>query len=144
MPEETIIYIVLNEQLKEMDDWRTLNVSTMLGQLIGNQVDSSCFGPAVTDASGVVHAGLGNVVLPILAIKGDQMLEFYKKAKEKEKEASIKVFDFSLCAQNSHVYKEYQEKLQKKSSEEQTLLGVAVVGAKKASRSLCGSLARWK
>ena len=67
--EDTAIYIILNEDLKYMEDWRMPNTICMLGMLIGTKVDDSCVGPNITDASGVEHNGIGNVVLPDLVAK---------------------------------------------------------------------------
>lgn len=141
---ETGIYIVLNEKLKELEAWRLPNIVIMLGMMVGTKIDASCIGPAIEDASGIKHAGIGNVMMPILSMQETDMANFYTRCKDKEKEEEINVFDFALCAQNSKAYDDYESKLTAKTLDEQTILGIALCGDKKAVRSLCGSLPRWK
>lgn len=144
MIEETAIYIVLNEKLSTMEPWRLPNIVFMLGMMLGTKVDASCIGPEVTDASGITHAGIGNVVLPILAMKEAEMKAFYMRCKESEAANGLKVFDFTYAAQSSTVYDEYIQKLSRETLDQQLILGVAILGPKKPARSLCGSLPRWK
>lgn len=142
--QETSIYIVLNEKLKTMETWRTPNIVFMLGMMLGTKVDKACVGPEVIDASGIVHAGIGNIVLPILSMKEAHMATFYRRCKEGERQNGINVFDFTYAAQSSTTYPEYEAKLAKENLEQQLILGIALLGPKKSVRSLCGSLPRWK
>jgi hypothetical protein len=144
MTNETSIYIILNEKLKQMDDWRMPNTVTMLSMLIGTVANNACFGEDVTDKSSITHRGIGNIVLPILSMKEEEMKDFYCKTKKSEQENNMTVFDFTSTAQNSHQYDEYAEKLSKQTLEEQEILGIGIIGDKKPARSLCGSLPRWK
>lgn len=138
------IYILLNQKLKDMEEWRTHNTVFMLGMVLGTKVDNSCLGPDVIDASGIKHAGIGNTVLPVLAVKEIDMLNLYKLIKDREVDSEFEAIDFTLTAQNSHVYAEYSQKLSAEKIEEQIILGVALLGDQKALRSICGSLPRWK
>ena len=137
-------YIVLNQNLKEMDAWRIPNTVSMLGLLLGTKIDAACLGPPITDASGITHAGMSAVVIPVLSIQDSEMRDFFMRCKKKEKELGIQVFDFTLTAQNSKVYEDYERKLSGQTLPEQVVLGIAIIGGKKAVRSLCGSLGRWK
>ena len=141
---ETGIYIVLNEKLKEMDSWRLPNIVTMLGMMIGTKIEAYCIGPEIKDASGINHAGIGNVMMPILSVQEGDMANFYARCKDSEKENEINVFDFVLCAQNAKSYDDYEANLSVKTLDDQVVLGIAICGDKKPVRSLCGSLPRWK
>jgi len=138
------IYLILNQKLKEMEDWRTHNTVFMLGTVLGRKLDDSYFGTEVVDASGINHAAIGNTVLPILEVKESDILSFYKLCKEREKNGDFEVIDFTLTAQNSNMYEEYSAKLSSEKVEDQVILGIALFGDQKMTRSICGSLARWK
>jgi hypothetical protein len=138
------INIVLNEKLKSLEPWRTPNTVCMLSMMLGTVADDSCFGPDVKDASAIIHRGIGNVVLPVLAIQDDTIRAFYQRAKKSENENNLHVFDFTEAAQSSKRYDEYQQKLSQQKLADQLILGLALIGEPKVVRSLCGSLPRWR
>ena len=140
----TAITIVLNEKLKTLDSWRTPNTVCMLSMMLGKEASLACFGPDVKDASGILHRGIGNVVLPILLIKAEAMPAFYERVKKAEATNNLYVFDFTEAAQASKQYNDYQQKLAQQKLSDQLILGLAMIGEPKAVRSLCGSLARWQ
>lgn len=141
---ENSIYIILNPKLKEMEDWRTANTIFMLGIVLGNKLNGNYFGSAVIDGSGIKHAGIGNTVLPILSSREGEINSLYQSCKEKEINGNFEVIDFTLTAQNSHIYDEYSEKLSKEKVEDQIILGIALYGETKSLKSICGSLGKWK
>lgn len=138
------IYVLLNQKLHEMENWRIQNAVFMLGTVLGTKLDESYFGPAITDASNITHAGIGNTVLPVLEVKENNMVEIYKLCKEREKVGVLEIIDFTLTAQNSNKYEEYTEKLSSEKIEDQLILGIALFGDQKITKSICGSLPRWK
>ena len=138
------IYILLNQKLKTMDEWRISNTVFMLGIVLGTKLDAVFFGPEVIDASEIIHAGIGNTVLPVLSVKESEMVSIYKTCKNREMQGSFEVIDFTLTAQNSNEYDQYAQKLSSEKIEDQTILGIALFGDTQIVKSITGRLARWK
>ncbi|MCU0495229.1 MAG: DUF2000 domain-containing protein [Chloroflexaceae bacterium] len=93
--------------------------------------------PDVPDSSGTMHAGMAEVVLPILQAPGDRLKQLHTSARVVE---GMLVIGFSNAAQSSPTYAAYTSKLATTPLEELHFLGLALHGPKKAVNKLTGNL----
>lgn len=112
------------------------NATAVLGVSIGRHVDG-IVGPAVTDQSGLRHAGIVSIPLPVLKASRDDLLKIREKARG---ESGVQVFDFSDKAQRSKTYEEYTQVLAATHSAELTYVALALEGERKAVERLTGNL----
>ncbi|MBI2033427.1 MAG: DUF2000 domain-containing protein [Candidatus Levybacteria bacterium] len=112
------------------------NTAAVLSLTLGKKIDG-LIDKDLVDASGRVHTGLTNTPLPIL--KTSEM-EVKKILQEAGLEKDILVVDITDAAQTTKNYKDYEEKLKGKKTEELKVLGIALAGTQKQVKSLTGNL----
>lgn len=112
--------------------WLTANATAVLGVAVGAHGLVTA-GPALPDSEGSWHPGIGTMPLPILSAPRDDLPAVRRKALEQD----IMVIDFNDAAKESRVYDEYRERLLSGAS---GYLGLALIGRKKAVRSITGNL----
>ena len=114
------------------------NTAAMLGISIG-KLHPSIVGADVTDATGLVHAGISTY--PISMLKGDEALLRDLRLRLFEPEfAGLTVVDFSDVAQKINVYADFVQKAAETPEREHAYYGIALFGEKKKVNRLTGML----
>lgn len=112
------------------------NAVAYLGVTLGQRMED-CLRPDVVDSAGQTHAGMAQVVLPILQAPREALTQIQRRAAAAE---DVLVIGFSNAAQSSGLYEEYAAKIAAMPLEELFFLGLAIHGPKKAINKLTGSL----
>lgn len=107
-----------------------------LGRLVPELVGEDC-----TDASGQIHKGITNRVVPVLGASTEQIKEISQKLEALDKIESV---GFNTTAQRSRTYDEYREQLSKMKNSQIDYSGICLYGDKKSIDSLTGSLPLYK
>lgn len=111
------------------------NTVAYLGVTLGQRMED-CLRPDVVDSAGQTHAGMAQVVLPILQAPREALTQIQRRAAAED----VLVIGFSNAAQSSGLYEEYAAKIATMPLEELFFLGLAIHGPKKAINKLTGSL----
>src|SRR3989344_2377105 len=112
------------------------NTAAVLSLSLGEKI-KGLIGPDLKDKSNTNHIGLTQDPLPILKASDTQIREIYNDALNNK---SLLVIDITDAAQTTKNYKDYEEKLSDKSTEELKLLGIALAGPNKLVGKLTGNL----
>ncbi|MFC4563608.1 DUF2000 domain-containing protein [Nocardiopsis mangrovi] len=112
--------------------WLAANTAAVLGVALGAH-GLIGLGPELPDADGVLHPGIGDTPLPVLASPREGLPALRAKARE----SGLFVVDFNDAARLSRNYGEYKERLAAGSA---GYLGLALHGSRKAVRSISGNL----
>ena len=112
------------------------NASAVLALTIGKSVEG-IIDRDITDASGSVHRGITNVVVPILKTNKEDLTILREKARTVP---GVLVVDFSDVAQRTKKYDEYVAQLEMTNASDVRYLGVALYGDKKEIDALTGNL----
>lgn len=113
------------------------NTAAVLSLSLGEKI-KGLIGPDLKDKSGITHVSLTQYPLPILKASADQIYQIYKGSLA---DKNLLMIDITDAAQTTKNYKDYEEKLSGKSSEELKLLGIALAGSGKLVGKLTGNLA---
>ena len=100
-----------------------LSVAKVLGDAVGKETPTECYGPEVTDASGGKHLTLTNMS-HIIKKTSQPKLHLFRKACL---ELGILVHDYSLDALTPN-YEEYQNNLAQKKGEDIVYIAIFVQG----------------
>lgn len=114
------------------------NAAAVLGVTLG-RLRPELVGCDVVDASGVTHAGIITVPIPVLKNSREGLRAMREQLRGPEFQDVLTV-DFSDVAQSCRVYAEYLDKAARTTEMEHTYLGLALCGPGKAIRRLTGSL----
>lgn len=117
------------------------NTAAVLTLSLGNLLRSSVLGPDLTDASGITHAAITNIPLPILKADPDAIRALAGKSKGED---AVYVVDVTDAAQTTKNYDDYTEKLGKTPDDDLKYLGIAICGPKKVVNRLTGHLALFR
>ena len=112
-----------------------VNTAGVLALTLGREV-GKVVGPDVVDGSGMQHAGITTLPIPILRTSGETLRDLRRRAEDED----LLVVDFTDAAQTSKTYEDYECKIAAVSTEQLNYLGVALYGAKKPVNRLTGSL----
>ena len=113
-----------------------VNASAVLALTIGKSVEG-IIDRDITDASGSVHRGITNVVVPILKTNKENLTVLREKA---HTVPGVLVVDFSDVAQRTKKYDDYVAQLEMTNASDLRYLGVALYGDKKEIDALTGNL----
>lgn len=113
------------------------NTAAVLSLTLGNKIEG-LIDKELTDESNVIHTGLTNTPLPILKANAEELRKLY--AQTLSLRDKLLVVDITDAAQTTKNYKDYEEKLKNKTSEELKFLGVALAGELETVKSLTGNL----
>lgn len=114
------------------------NTAAMLGISIG-KLHPEMVGEDVTDATGLLHAGIS--IYPISMLKGDEVLLRELRLRLFEPEFSaLTVVDFSDVAQKINVYADFVQKAGETQERDHSYYGIALFGDKKKINRLTGML----
>ena len=114
------------------------NASTFLGLTLGKMFPDM-IGQDVTDAEGNTHAGILKIPVTVLRSSKPGLKELRQKLYRMEYE-DLAVVDFSNISQSINVYSDFVDKVASSSDDDQTYLGIAILGNKKKVNSLTGSM----
>ena len=112
-----------------------VNTAGVLALTLGREV-GKVVGPDVVDGSGMQHAGIITLPIPVLKASGETLRDLRQRAEDED----LLVVDFTDAAQTSKTYEDYERKIAVISTEQLNYLGVALYGAKKPVNRLTGSL----
>lgn len=115
----------------------SVNVASILSLSLGRRM-GEVIGPDVRDASGVMHAGIITIPLPILMASQETIKHLSLQTATDE---SVVTVDFTVTAQQSRTYEEYTRSLVEQAADDLTYLGLALCGDKKRINKLTGGLA---
>ncbi len=121
---------------KELPVGLALNAAACLGVTLGARIDS-LVGVDAIDASGLIHPGLTNTVIPILGAPADSVKAIRHAATVQE---GLLVIDFTDTAQSSRDYQEYLGRMAAMPSDHLQYCGVAIYGPGSLVSKLTGNL----
>ena len=113
-----------------------VNTAGVLAITLGRNAEDMV-GPEVADGSGLRHAGITKVPVPILKADKQTVRDIRLRAEDAE---GLLAVDFTDAAQAAKTYDEYENKVNIVSSGRLEYLGVALYGDKKEINKLTGSL----
>lgn len=114
------------------------NTAVILGITLGKKVPE-CVGRDLYDASGLPHAGIISIPVPVLKANADILRSIRAKLFEPDY-ADVTTVDFSDVAQCCQVYDDYIQHAAETEEKNFTYLGVAMYGPKKKVNRLTGSM----
>ena len=123
---------------KELPLGLIANTTAVLGITVGSLFEE-VLGPDICDADGILHLGITNKVIPILAGTKEKIKNIRDEAMEVT-EGYIKIIDFSEIAQVCKDYEDYKGKLKSMHYDDIYYLGICLYGPKKKINKLTGSL----
>lgn len=113
-----------------------VNTAGVLAITLGRDVED-ILGSEVLDGSGLRHAGITKIPIPILKASEDAVRNIRLRAEEIE---DLLAVDFTDAAQTAKKYDDYIRKIKAVPSGKLGYLGVALYGDKKMVNKLTGSL----
>lgn len=114
----------------------SVNIASILSFSFGRQL-GTVIGPDVSDASGMSHAGIITIPLPILMASQEKLKQVRLRAAAEH----LVVVDFTATAQQARTYQEYANALAAQTASDLTYLGIALCGDKKIVNKLTGNFA---
>lgn len=129
--------IVVNDQLPT---GLAANAAAVLSLTLGHRVEG-LVGPDVKDASGVVHAGIIYVPIPILKGTQEQVDAIVQAAAAHE---DIFFVSFSSLAQGCKTYDEYIDKMAMTTTVDLNSVGVGLHGPRKPINKMVGALSLYR
>jgi hypothetical protein len=116
------------------------NTTAVLGIRLGSE-KKEIIGPDCLDATKIVHKGITNVSIPILATDGDNLKSIYRQGLQNH---ALDVIDFNQIAQGCRNYSDYTGKLLNADSSDLEFSGLCLSGPKKEVEKLTGSLGLYR
>lgn len=114
------------------------NAAAILGCTLGKD-KGEIVGRNVTDGGGLLHRGIVQLPIPILASSRDGLKMLHREIIDQYRER-ITLISFNDIAQRSKNYDDYAEKLATIPRDDLNYLGLCLYGEKKAINHLTGSL----
>ncbi len=112
------------------------NVAAVLAMTIGAK-NSGIIGEDLYDGDNIIHPGITQLNLPVLAASGEILKEIHDLAKLNDE---VFVVDFTLTAQRSRTYEEYTYQMNSITEKELRYLGIGLIGNKKYINKYSGNL----
>ena len=116
------------------------NTAAVLGIALGTE-KKDIVGAKCLDKSGVIHKGITEKNIPVLAAGKNDLDRIYRKSITDD---HISVIDFSRTAQASRNYSDYESKLSNTENHDLEFSGICLAGPEKQINSLTGSLALFR
>ena len=114
------------------------NTAAVLGLSLGEKVPDLT-GPDIPDMSGIIHAGITKVNIPVLGMSHEQLKSLCESLARKQFEG-ITIIDFNTVAQRSICYEDYASALAATSEDELDYLGICLFGPDQKINKLTGNL----
>lgn len=114
------------------------NAAAVLGVTLGVR-RPDLVGCDVVDASGVTHAGIVTIPIPILKSGGERLRALCGQLRGPEFQDVLAV-DFSDVAQRCRAYDEYLDRAARTAEEEHAYVGLAMCGPAASIKRLTGNL----
>lgn len=115
-----------------------VNTAAVLGVSLASEI-KGLTGKKLTDRDGIVHEGVTNIPIPILALSNEELKEKYNQLL-KINDNEIRIIGFNDVAQKSLEYDDYQMNLAQTNNNDINYLGICIYGPKKKINKLTGNM----
>ncbi|MFG6426410.1 MAG: DUF2000 domain-containing protein [Muribaculaceae bacterium] len=114
------------------------NISAVLSMALG-KTNPEIIGKDVKDASGIIHAGITQLPIPILGASKTELRHIRERIKDMN-EIENSIVDFTTLAQSCLTYEEYEKRIAETSEDELEYIGIGIIANKKTINKCTGNL----